>query len=302
MRFIVSGGLGFAGTHLRRDLEEEGHEALSLDLAEQAELACDIRDAAAVGRAIGEARPDGIFHLAGIAFVVAAGDDPDLTRAVNVDGTRHVLDAAKQAGVRTLVVSSGAVYGLRPDEELPVTEDLVPAPADIYSQTKYEAEGECMGRAGRQEFVIARPFNHTGPGQAPDFVCADLADQVARHEAAGLPSVIRVGDLRAERDFSDVRDVVRAYRLLWEEGAPGEVYNICSGRPVAISTVLDKLLSMARVELSVEVEQERLRPGEVSRFYGSYAKLEAATGWRPRYALDDTLAALLEDRRDRAAV
>ena len=302
MRFVVSGGLGFAGSHLRRHIEAKGHEALSLDLAEEAELPCDIRDGEAVGRAISEARPNGIFHLAGIAFVPAAGDDPELARAVNVDGTRHVLAAAASVGARTLVVSSGTVYGMRPAEELPATEELLPKPADAYSQTKYEAECECMERLGEQDFVIARPFNHTGPGQNPHFVCSDFADQVARGERAGGPSTVRVGDLSAQRDFSDVRDVVRAYWQLWEHGGSGQAYNVCSGRPVAISEILGGLLSMARVDLSVEAEAERLRPGEASCFYGSFAKLEAAVGWRPEYPLETTLADLLEDRRSRAVV
>lgn len=299
---MVSGGLGFAGTHLCRHIEAEGHEAISLDLAGEAALACDIRDPDVVEKAIGSVRPDGIFHLAGIAFVPTAGADPGLARAVNVDGTRHILDAADKVGARTLTVSSGNVYGFsRTDEELPVTEDLVPAPADEYSRTKFEAERESLARNGRQDLVIARPFNHTGPGQSPDFVCSDFADQVARREAAGDSSPLRVGDLRAERDFSDVRDVVRAYWMLWNDGTAGQAYNICSGRTVAISEVLEKLLAMARIELSAEVEKARLRPGEVSRLYGSYAKLAEATGWQPECSLDRTLAELLDDRRSRAA-
>ena len=175
-------------------------------------------------------------------------------------------------------------------------------PADAYGDAKSEAEAECESRAGGQDVVRARPFNHTGPGQSSDFVCSDFASQVVDCERGEEPGLIRVGDLRSERDFSDVRDVVRAYKLLFDHGVAGQAYNICSGRPAAVSRVLDILISLSTADIKVEVETERLRPGEVGRLWGSYAKLRALTGWEPQIALEATLADLLEDRRSDGAV
>jgi GDP-4-dehydro-6-deoxy-D-mannose reductase len=301
LRFLITGSTGFVGRHLTALLQSEGHEVAGLGLGSGADYAVDVRDREAVVAAASDCRPDGVFHLAAIAFVPAANADPVAADAVNHAGTANVLDAAAAAGARVLVVSTGAVYGTLDPSRLPADEATELRPQDAYAASKAAAEHACIERAGRQEIIRVRPFNHAGPGQAPQYVCSDFASQIAECEAGRRAARIEVGDLSAERDFTDVRDVVRAYLLAWERGLAGEVYNVCSGRAIAISWILDTLVSMARIDVVVEVRAERLRASDVSRAYGSFAKLEAATGWRPRIPLERTLTDVLDDWRRRVA-
>jgi GDP-4-dehydro-6-deoxy-D-mannose reductase len=182
---------------------------------------------------------------------------------------------------------------------MPITEDFDLDPADAYARSKVAAERECIDRAEDQEIVRVRPFNLTGPGQSGEYVCSDFAARIAEAEEHGREARLCVGDLSSERDFSDVRDAVRGYALVLERGVAGEAYNICSGRAVAISHVLELLISQARVKVQVETEKGRMRPGEVKRSYGSAAKLERGFGWERDYALERTLGDLLEDWRAR---
>jgi GDP-4-dehydro-6-deoxy-D-mannose reductase len=264
-----------------------------------ADYAVDVRDHGHVKEVVRDARPAGIFHLAGIAFVPEADAAGDVADAVNRGGTANVLDAAAAVGARTLVVSSGAVYGRLGEAELPATENTRLAPAGAYAASKQAAEQECERRFSRQEIVVVRPFNHTGPGQSRQYVCSDFAAQVAECVLGLRPRRIEVGDLSAERDFSDVADVVAAYLVAFERGQAGETYNVCSGRPTPVGGVLDRLMALAGIDIDVVVRDERLRSGEVNRSYGSYAKLERAAGWRPQIPLEVTLDRLLEDWRCR---
>jgi len=294
MRLLVTGASGFAGTHLCRHLSEVGHEVAAMGEDADGRVSVDVRDRDAVFAAVEEHRPDGIIHLAAVAFVPTADADPGLSDAVNRGGTINVLDAALEHGIRVLAVSSGAVYGSLAEDELPATEDMPLRAQRGYAESKAAAELECARRRGAQDIVCVRPFNHTGPGQSPDYVCSDFAKQVAECEAGLREPRIEVGDLRSQRDFSDVRDVVRAYRQAFEQGLPGEAYNVCSGVATEISVVLERLVSMARVPVAIEVDQQRLRPGEVNKLYGSFAKLESQCGWRPQISLETTLADLLD--------
>jgi GDP-4-dehydro-6-deoxy-D-mannose reductase len=261
----------------------------------------DVCDAGAVRSALHEARPEGVYHLAGLAYVPAAERDTDLVDAVNRGGTANVLDAAHEVGARTLVVSSGAVYGRVAEADLPVGEDAPLRPVGAYAESKAAAEAECARRVGRQHVVVVRPFNHTGPGQAREFVCSDFAAQVAECELGLRAAHVEVGDLRSERDFSDVRDVVRAYVAALEHGRSGAAYNVCSGRATSVAAILETLGALARVTFEVRVQGERLRAGEVTRFCGDAAKLRSAAGWSPSIALRTTLADLLDDWRRRLA-
>jgi GDP-4-dehydro-6-deoxy-D-mannose reductase len=299
MRILVTGASGFAGTHLCRRLRDDGHQVIALASQGETDFQVDVGDRAALIGAVEEAAPHGIFHLAGVAFVPAADAAADEADRVNHGGTVNVLDAAQAVGARTIVVSSGAVYGRLAHSELPATESSPLRPVGAYARSKAAAEEACRARAGQQPVIVMRPFNHTGPGQSREYVCSDFAAQVAECEAGLRPARLEVGDLAAERDFSDVRDVADAYVAAYERAAAGETYNVCSGRATPVATVLDILVSLARIKVDVDVRTERLRPGEVSRAYGSYAKLERAVGWRPRRALETTLADLLEDWRGR---
>lgn len=297
MRCLVTGATGFVGRHLIAELDSRGNAVVSLGTDEDCDYRVDIRDAAAVDTAVRDSCAEAVYHLAAVAFVPRANANPDVADAVNRGGTANVLDAAAGVGARTLVVSTGAVYGKVPVENMPIREDQEIAPVDVYARSKAASEAECERRSGAQEIVRVRPFNLTGPGQATDYVCSDFAGQIAAAEAGGVPARMRTGDLSAERDFSDVRDAVRAYVLALEQGVPGEAYNICSGTPVSMRSILDTLISLATVPVEVETESSRMRPGEVKRTFGSADKLRSIVQWEREYPLDRTLEDLLDDRR-----
>jgi len=259
-------------------------------------LEVDVTDAPAIRSALIAARPDAVYHLAAQSSVSSSWDDPASTFAVNALGTVHVLSAARdcQPRPRVLVVSSVEVYGEVTPGELPVTEDAPFRPATPYAASKAAAE-----LAGLQaylgwdlEVIRARPFNHTGPGQTTRFFVADLARQIVEAADAGVCE-LRTGNLNLGRDFSDVRDVVRAYRLLVTHGQPGEVYNVCSGRSVTLEAVVRRLLDLAGVDLQLTVEPSRLRPVDVPDLRGDPTRLQRATGWQPEIDLDQTLADVL---------
>ena len=289
MRVLVTGASGFAGVYLCDALRAAGHEVVAAAVGGNVDVRLDVRDRAAVFQAIEQARPRGVFHLAAVAFVPAAERAAELADAVNRGGTANVLDAAFNVGARTLVVSSGAVYGSRTDAELPATEDTDPHPGNAYARSKLAAEAECAARRSRQEIVIARPFNHTGPGQSREYVCSDFAAQLAECAAGKREARIEVGDVNVERDFSDVRDIVGGYIAAFDRGRHGETYNLCSGRATPIRRVLEILVGFSGIDVNVVQAEERKRAGEVNRFYGSYAKAERELGWRPVRSLEDTL-------------
>jgi len=299
VKCLVTGASGFVGSHLCAELEGRGHTVVSLGTDEGSDCRVDVCDRDGVAAALRETEPAAVYHLAAVAYVPRANAEPELADDVNRGGTANVLDAAADVGARTLVVSTGAVYGRVPAERMPITEDFDLDPADAYARSKVAAERECIERAEGQEIIRVRPFNLTGPGQSGEYVCSDFASQIAEAEVGGREACISVGDLSSERDFSDVRDAVRAYSLALECGVAGEAYNICSSTPVAISSVLEMLVSLARVKVRVESETGRMRPGEVKRSYGSAAKLERAVGWKQSYALEKTLGDLLDDWRSR---
>jgi GDP-4-dehydro-6-deoxy-D-mannose reductase len=299
VRILVTGASGFAGVYLCRLLRSAGYEVVAAASQGVVDVRLDVSDATAVRETFREYRPRGVFHLAAIAYVPTAEKELALTDAVNRAGTANVLDAACDVGARTLVVSSGAVYGDVLDSELPATERTEPHPKGAYAQSKLAAEAECASRRARQEIIIARPFNHTGPGQAREYVCSDFAAQLAECEAGTRPARIEVGNLSIERDFSDVNDIVEGYRALFEHARAGETYNLCSGRPTAIAHILDILIRLSGIKIDVVTRDERLRSRDVNRAYGSYEKAERAVGWHPSRPLERTLGELLDDWRRR---
>ncbi len=295
---LVTGATGFVGPHLCRVLLAAGFDVATLARGEGADYRIDVLDRDRLVGVFREVRPRWVYHLA--AFALAAGADAQaaLVEQVNCVGTANVLDGAAEVGARTLFVSSAMVYGARARAEGPADEECELRPRGAYARSKAAAEELCRRRAGGQEIVIVRPFNHTGPGQSPRYVCSDFARQIALCERGERAPVIDVGDLRAERDFSDVRDVTRAYLRALVDGRPGTIYNVCSGRAVAVREILDRLLALSHVEIRVRVAQERLREGEPDRLVGSYARLERDTGWRPEIPLEKTLGDILDYWRE----
>ncbi|MBA2325601.1 MAG: GDP-mannose 4,6-dehydratase [Actinobacteria bacterium] len=299
MRAIVTGADGFVGRHLVAHLQACDDDVISLDRHDDEPV--DVTDAAAVRVAVEDAAPHVVYHLAAISHVGNAWDAPAHVFRVNAEGTLHVLRACAGANVgRVLVVGSADVYGAVDERDLPLDEHAPLRPITPYGASKAAADvlalqaylGEQLGT------LRVRAFNHTGPGQGPDFLVPALAGRIADAELAGEPTV-RVGALEPMRDLSDVRDVVRAYRLLVEHGEPGEAYNVCSGQGVSVGDIARAMLALSDRSLELVVDPVLVRPVEVPRLVGDSAKLHGATGWRPEIPLDQTVAEVLEEARDR---
>lgn len=281
MRVLITGADGFVGGHLARHLRDVGDEVIAIAGPHcQARVEkLDVTDAKATLESIARHRPDGIVHLAGFSSVSRSHQSPGLAFEVNAVGTVNVLAAvreAKLAETRTLVISSGEVYGpVKPGT--PAREDHPVVATSPYSASKIA--GEIATRQFHvsygQQVVIARPFNHLGSGQDPTFVIPSFAKQIREMKGAG---VLKVGNLEAVRDFSHVDDVVAAYRLLLEKGVPGETYNIGSGIGRTIRAVLDELLAVAQADVTVEIDPARLRPSDIPSLVGDASKLRAL-GW-----------------------
>lgn len=299
MRAVITGGLGFVGRHLGEHLRAQGDEVHVLD--RHGEGAVDITDGPAIAAAVAQLAPDAVYHLAGWADVSASWSDPLGAFRANAEGTLHVMRACIDAGVaRVLAVSSADLYGVVTPAELPLTEESPLRPASPYGASKVAAEA-----LAQQAFlghglgvVTVRPFNHLGPGQSEHFVAPALAARIARAERNGQGS-IPVGNLSARRDLTDVRDIVRAYRLLMAQGEAGAVYNVCSGRDLAIADLAGQLVRMARLPIELETDPALLRPVDLPVLRGDPGRLRAATGWEPEIPIEQTLADLLDDMRRR---
>ena len=298
MRSLITGGRGFVGTWLADHLRGVGDEVTVIDHE------VDVTDPQALLVAVSDAAPDAIYHLAALTHVGRSWDEPLRVLEVNVIGTAAVLAAARQCGTdpRVLVTSSAEVYGAVTDpSQLPLREDSPTAPLTPYAASKLAAESvvaqTVLGHG--QQVIVVRPFNHIGPGQSPNFAVPALAKRIVEADRRGA-STIPVGNLSARRDFTDVRDVVRAYRLLIESGQSGDVYNVCSGRDVGIGEIADTLLSLAGTTLAFETDPALVRPVEVPVLRGDPGRLVEATGWKPEITLDQTLADVLEYWRHHA--
>lgn len=298
MRALVTGGTGFVGRWLVAHLEQVGDEAVV------AAPDVDVTDAAGVAEAVRAARPEAVYHLAGLAHVGGSWERPQEYFRVNAGGTLNVLQAA--AGVdpppTVLLVSSAEVYGAVTPDRLPLGEDAPLRPVSPYAAGKAAAEllGVQAHLGQGVPVVRARPFNHAGPGQAPTFVVPALARRIVAAQRDGTRA-LPVGNLSPRRDLLDVRDVVRAYRLLVVSGQAGEVYNVCSGRDVAVEELVGRLLALAGADLDVVADPALVRPVDVPVLRGDPSRLRQATAWAPAVSLDDTLAAVLDEARAEAA-
>lgn len=309
MRVLVTGAAGFAGCHLARALADEGHEVWGTLQGGHAAppeppgvrwVDMELTSPASIAQALDQARPERVFHLAAQASVADSFGDPAATWEVNATGTLRLVSALP-AGARMLFVSSAEVYGVVPDDGQPIREEMPPRPASPYAASKAAAEmavlEAALGHAGAHA-VIARSFNHTGPGQDDRFALSAFARQLARIAAGAADPVLRVGNLQARRDYLDVRDVVRAYLLLMERGVPGGVYNVASGQPHRMDALVQVLVELSGTGARVEADPARFRAVDVPLLSGDASALRAL-GWEPRIPLRQTLADLLAHERAR---
>jgi GDP-4-dehydro-6-deoxy-D-mannose reductase len=275
-----------------------GDQVVSVDIE------VDVADPDAIGAAVAAARPEAIYHLAAISNVGESWEFPAEVLRVNVLGTASVLSVAREQPEPpvALVVSSAEVYGAVGPDELPIDETAPLRPLSPYAASKAAAEQLALQawRGYGQPVIVVRPFNHVGPGQAPTFAVSALAKRIVEAQRTGSSSVA-VGTLTARRDFTDVRDVVRAYRLLVVEGTMGEIYNVCSGHDVAVSEVALQLCALAGADVELVADPSLVRSVDLPVLRGDYGRLARDTGWRPEIPLEDTLADVLEFWRERVS-
>jgi GDP-4-dehydro-6-deoxy-D-mannose reductase len=285
---LVTGAGGFAGSHLVE------HLSVSQQVVAWTRQTVDLLDRDRVRAAIRGLRPAQIYHCAGVPHVAESWRDTAQPLEGNVLATEHLFDALRREGIRCRVLIPGSATVYAPSSE-PISESDPIAPANPYAISKLAQEQLAL-RAIQEDgidVVVTRSFNHTGPRQTPEFVVPSMARQIARIERGQLEPVIKVGNIEAQRDFTDVRDVVRAYVALMQSGTTGVVYNVSSGVARSIRSVLDALISRSRVPVHIEVEPARMRPNDVPVVVGNHSRLTEATGWRPEITFDRMLDDLL---------
>jgi GDP-4-dehydro-6-deoxy-D-mannose reductase len=302
-RILVTGIEGFAGGHLARHLVSSGHTVFGLHWADApaglpGELhKGDVCDFDATRALIETTKPEGIIHLAGISSVALSESYQMATYKVNALGTLRLLEAVRQLQLkcRVILISSADVYG-RSNIGRPLTEDLPSQPLSPYALSKHMTgeAGLFYHRAFGLDTVVLRPFSHTGPGQTTAFVFPKVANAIAQIEKGKQGPVIEMGDLSVRRDYTDVRDVVRAYLLALERCTPGETYNVTSGKPLVLREEVNYLCSLARVPVRVESSPARFRPHDIPLLTGDPSKFMTATGWKPEIPFTKTLSDLLD--------
>jgi GDP-4-dehydro-6-deoxy-D-mannose reductase len=316
MRVLITGVTGFAGSHLvdyllaDTDAEVHGiqrwrsptvnidHVIDRIDMHE-----CDLRDAFSVRDVIEEIRPDRIFHLAAQSFVPTSWSAPTESLDTNIIGQLNIFEAVRKIGIEPVIqiACSSEEYGLVHPDETPIKETNPLRPLSPYAVSKVGQDllGYQYFMSYRLPVVRTRGFNHTGPRRAPVFVASDFARQIADVEKGRREPVMYVGNLDAERDFTDVRDMVRGYWLATEKGEHGEVYNLCTGKSWTIRALLDLLLGMSTAEIRVEQDPARMRPSDVPILRGDCTRFNQRTGWEPTIPFEETLRDLLDYWRSR---
>ena len=311
MRAFVTGLDGFVGQWLARELLAAGDDVsggsrtakpsysiLNADEARRLRwFGFELRGGVGISEALTVSRPHVVYHLAAQASVGVGFDDPIATIEANVLGSAHVFERCQELvpEATVLYVGSAEAYGPVKPDELPLRESAPLRPSNPYSASKAAAEIIALqqARTGPLKVIATRSFNHTGPGQRTAFAAPAFARQIADIARGRQPPVMHVGNLAARRDFSDVRDVVRAYRLLVERGTSGAAYNVCSGRSVSMREIVDTLVAIAGVDIEVQVDPARLRPVDTPDIVGDNTLLRQETGWEPRIPLRTTLEDLL---------
>lgn len=296
-RIMVTGANGFVGQHLTQELTSNGIEVIGVGHSTSSDtpnmLSLDLTSPSDCSK-VDFSQVLGVIHLAGLAAVGPSFANPMQYITTNMGIEVNLFETAlkQKATPRFLIISSGSLYD--PNAPLPLSEESSTIPSSPYAVSKLGQEqiAQYYARLGF-ECIIARPFNHIGPGQGPGFIVPDLASQIFKAKKAGS-NEIKVGNLKAKRDYTDVRDIARAYRLLLSKGKPGAIYNVCSGRSISGQTILKGLMAAARVNLRPVVDQSKLRPTDNPDIYGSHQKLTRDTGWQPSISIEQTLKDVID--------
>lgn len=311
-RVLITGLEGFVGGHLARELVGTGHQELfgsvrgpdipvDLPLPGDAVSSCDMLDRSAVDDLVARIKPNAVYHLAGKADLGGSWDAPEETIQANVIGTLNVIQALLHGspGCRLLAISTAGIYGRMSVEDDAFREDSPTAPLDPYSVSKAAAELLCLQYFASHglQAVVVRPFNHIGPGQSTRFMVGRLVRQIVEIESNTRPPVLALGNLSARRDFTDVRDVVRAYQSLMDRGSAGEIYNVSSGHAVEISQIVNIALKLSRVSIRIEAGDDRIRPLDSPILVGDSSKLQNLVGWEPEISIERSIGDALDHAR-----
>lgn len=307
MKALVIGGAGFVGDYLINHLTDDCGWSVAVTKLEHEKIEnernisiydLDILNKESILNLLLNVKPDYIFHLAAQSSVSLSWKNPSLTVDVNIKGSVNLLEAVRELNYkpRIMLIGSGEEYGHILPSETPIKENTITRPGNIYAATKacQNMLGKVYADAYQMDIVMVRAFNHIGPKQAPLFVVADFCKQVAEIEMNFHEPIMMVGNLSAKRDFTDVRDVVRAYSLLIQNGVPGETYNVGSGTAIAIEDILKKILSYSNADIEVKIDGNKLRPVDVPIIEADIQKLQDCTGWERTIDLDKTIMDNLE--------
>jgi GDP-4-dehydro-6-deoxy-D-mannose reductase len=305
MKALIIGAAGFAGGYLIDELANNKYDIIATKLpneslsSEKCEVVnLDILEENEIKAIIQKSRPDVIFHLAAQSSVGLSWKKPSLTIDINVKGTLNLLETVKNLDYkpRILLIGSSEEYGKVSEEDNPISELNVTNPANIYAASKacQNMLGKIYADAYDLDIIMVRAFNHIGPGQSPDFVVSDFCKQVAEIEAEKIESIIKVGNLSAKRDFTDVRDIVKGYRLLSKKGAKGENYNIGSGKAIEVKKILELIINNCTAEIEVEVDKSKYRPVDVPIVEADIGKINACTNWKPEIDINTTILDTLQ--------
>ena len=303
MRALITGIDGFVGYHLYKLLIQQGVEVHGTTILERytndevVTYKMNLLDSKNVEEVIQKVKPDYVYHLAGQSAVGLSWQQPVMTVSVNVNGTINLLEAIRKQDkhCRTLIIGSSDQYGPVTPEMCPIQEDSSLNPVSPYGISKCTQEqmAQLYVRAYAMDIVMVRDFNHIGPMQGINFVIADFASKIVAIEK-GAEAILKVGNLEAYRDFTDVRDIVNGYTMLMKKGHSGEVYNIGSGKSIKIQTILDILLNLATTKIKVEVDSDKLRPLDIPKIECDNSKIKDHTGWTIANDIHQTLKDTLD--------